>query len=342
MSTPTGDAPDTMECRVCQTDVPAGEFCGLCGDFLKEKPGNGPSWLRLRAYGADPGEHLLRPSLASSIFPAAAAPVPTTVPAGACRRVARTRHVRDPADARGVDLGGVARPPTVVPAVHARDQCLPRCAKAHTASHHDVGYRARHRLGTSDRCDRRALVRRPAGRRDRGGPDSARGTRHPGRQHAPDVGARGGRAPAAAADARVHGRLHDRGARRACLHRGGDPDPAGPAVRHRDGRPRPSGQLAHRRGRHSWDRGPVDGRMRWRAHRRRAVVHPPAQQGPPARELCPLRACGLRRGGPCRLRRTGTRRRRPHSADTAAGHPSDCRRGGASSAATRPAPRAAA
>ncbi len=70
MSTPTGDdSPDTMECRVCQTDVPAGEFCGLCGDFLKEKPGNGPSWLRLRAYGADPGEHLLRPSLASSIFP---------------------------------------------------------------------------------------------------------------------------------------------------------------------------------------------------------------------------------------------------------------------------------
>ena len=69
MTTPGEDAPATMECRVCQTDVPAGEFCGLCGDFLTEKRGNGPSWLRLRAYGADPGEHLLRPSLASSIFP---------------------------------------------------------------------------------------------------------------------------------------------------------------------------------------------------------------------------------------------------------------------------------
>ncbi len=69
MSTPDQDAPATMECRVCQTDVPAGEFCGLCGDFLTERPGNGPSWLRLRAYGADPGEHLLRPSLASSLFP---------------------------------------------------------------------------------------------------------------------------------------------------------------------------------------------------------------------------------------------------------------------------------
>ncbi len=70
MSTPPEtNSPDMMECRVCQTEVPAGEFCGLCGDFLKEKRGNGPSWLRLRAYGADPGEHLLRPSLTSSIFP---------------------------------------------------------------------------------------------------------------------------------------------------------------------------------------------------------------------------------------------------------------------------------
>lgn len=69
MSTPTDDAPPMMECRVCQTDVPAGEFCGLCGDFLTERKGNGPSWLRLRAYGAAPGEHLLLPSLASSLFP---------------------------------------------------------------------------------------------------------------------------------------------------------------------------------------------------------------------------------------------------------------------------------
>jgi hypothetical protein len=61
--------PATMECRVCQTDVPAGEFCGLCGDYLTPHRGNGPSWLRIRAYGAAPGEHLLLPSLASSLFP---------------------------------------------------------------------------------------------------------------------------------------------------------------------------------------------------------------------------------------------------------------------------------
>src|SRR6476661_1128172 len=69
MSTPTEDSPTTMECRVCQTEVPAGEFCGLCGDHLTERRGNGPSWLRIRAYSAAPGEHLLLPSLASSLFP---------------------------------------------------------------------------------------------------------------------------------------------------------------------------------------------------------------------------------------------------------------------------------
>ncbi len=119
-------------------------------------------------------------------------------------------------------------------------------------------------------------------------------------------------------------------------------DPAGAAVRHRDDGPRPSRQLAHRRGGHPRGGGPADRRVRGRADRRRAVVHPPAQQDSPARELRPRRAGGLRRGGPGRLRRTGTGRRRPHSPDTAAGHPSDGRRGGTSSAATRPAPGAAA
>ena len=33
------------------------------------RPGDGPEWLRPRNYGAAPGEHLLRPSLASSLFP---------------------------------------------------------------------------------------------------------------------------------------------------------------------------------------------------------------------------------------------------------------------------------
>lgn len=59
----------TTECRVCQTDVPEGEFCGLCGVHLTRKPGDGPDWLRMYAFGAAPNEHLLQPSLASSLFP---------------------------------------------------------------------------------------------------------------------------------------------------------------------------------------------------------------------------------------------------------------------------------
>ncbi len=220
---PDEDAPATMECRVCQTDVPAGEFCGLCGDYLTEQRGNGPSWLRLRAYGADPGEHLLAAVVGQLAVPAAAAPVPTTVPVGACRRAARAGHVRDPADARGVDHGGVARPSAVVPDVHAGDRRLPRCAQAHTASHHGVGHRARRRLGAADRCGRRALVRRAAGHRDRGGPDSCeRGSASRSASMILMLVPVGGGAPAAAADARVHGRLHDRRARCARLHRGGD------------------------------------------------------------------------------------------------------------------------
>jgi hypothetical protein len=59
----------TTECRICQTDVPEGEYCGLCGCHLTPRPGEGPDWLRMRDYGAAPSEHLLQPSLTSSLFP---------------------------------------------------------------------------------------------------------------------------------------------------------------------------------------------------------------------------------------------------------------------------------
>jgi hypothetical protein len=59
----------TTECRICQTDVPDGEYCGLCGCHLTPRPGEGPDWLRMRDYGAAPNEHLLQPSVASSLFP---------------------------------------------------------------------------------------------------------------------------------------------------------------------------------------------------------------------------------------------------------------------------------
>jgi hypothetical protein len=64
-----GRPPGTVECEVCETDVPAGEFCGLCGWHLTEKPRRGPSWLRMRSFAGSSGEHLLTPNITSSLFP---------------------------------------------------------------------------------------------------------------------------------------------------------------------------------------------------------------------------------------------------------------------------------
>jgi hypothetical protein len=68
MTAGDNDVP-TAECRVCKVDVPAGEYCGLCGCHLTPRRAEGPDWLRLRDYGAAPNEHLLQLSLASSLFP---------------------------------------------------------------------------------------------------------------------------------------------------------------------------------------------------------------------------------------------------------------------------------
>ena len=59
----------TTDCPACGTEVPAGVFCGTCGAHLNPQPGDGPRWLRPRVFCAAPGEHVLRPSIASSLFP---------------------------------------------------------------------------------------------------------------------------------------------------------------------------------------------------------------------------------------------------------------------------------
>jgi hypothetical protein len=63
------DEVPTMHCAVCDADVPAGAFCETCGAHLSPQRGNGRGVLRLDAYGAAPGEHVLRLSVASSLFP---------------------------------------------------------------------------------------------------------------------------------------------------------------------------------------------------------------------------------------------------------------------------------
>lgn len=58
-----------MECEVCELDVPAGRYCGLCGAPLSSHRHDGPHWLRARSYSAAPNQHLLRPAIISSLFP---------------------------------------------------------------------------------------------------------------------------------------------------------------------------------------------------------------------------------------------------------------------------------
>ncbi|WP_254358845.1 zinc ribbon domain-containing protein [Mycolicibacterium peregrinum] len=53
---------------MCRTEVPAGTFCGACGTYLNPRR-QGAGWLRPGAYCAG-REHLLRPSVVSSLFPA--------------------------------------------------------------------------------------------------------------------------------------------------------------------------------------------------------------------------------------------------------------------------------
>lgn len=68
MSVELEDRP-VMECGVCQLDVPAGEYCGLCGAPLSQHQHDGPNWLRARSFSAAPGERLFRLSITSSLFP---------------------------------------------------------------------------------------------------------------------------------------------------------------------------------------------------------------------------------------------------------------------------------
>jgi hypothetical protein len=71
MTAPTAprDGVPTMHCAVCDKDVAAGAFCGTCGAQLSPQRGNGRGVLRPGAYAAAPGEHVLRLSVASSLFP---------------------------------------------------------------------------------------------------------------------------------------------------------------------------------------------------------------------------------------------------------------------------------
>ena len=63
------DAPDAgrVECPACGRAVPDGAFCGACGAHLSGTAA--ASVHRRYAYAADPAQHVLHPSIVSTLFP---------------------------------------------------------------------------------------------------------------------------------------------------------------------------------------------------------------------------------------------------------------------------------
>src|SRR5882724_8421289 len=64
-----GQAMATMSCPMCGKRVAAGAFCARCGAHLSPQRGYWAELLRIRAYAAAPGDHVLRLSVVSSLFP---------------------------------------------------------------------------------------------------------------------------------------------------------------------------------------------------------------------------------------------------------------------------------
>src|SRR6266550_4238879 len=54
-------------CHACGREVPAGEYCGVCGARLADPTRRGIR--RLDAYAANPGEHVLSLSVITTLFP---------------------------------------------------------------------------------------------------------------------------------------------------------------------------------------------------------------------------------------------------------------------------------
>ncbi len=63
------DAAPRMQCRRCGSDVPAGNFCGVCGLNSAADDVDRRGWLRRATFGAAPNESVLSPYLISALFP---------------------------------------------------------------------------------------------------------------------------------------------------------------------------------------------------------------------------------------------------------------------------------
>ena len=154
--------PGMVECQVCQTDVPAGEYCGLCGIPLTEHRADGPGWLRASAFSASPGEHLLTTEHRQLAVP------PPVAAARACRScvglwliVAALVATTLVPPARRADHRRRARPAPAVPASTCRSPTSHRdIPTGHPGADGGARHRPRRRLGAVDGRRGRAGLRR--------------------------------------------------------------------------------------------------------------------------------------------------------------------------------------
>ena len=66
---PPAGAMPTTQCPTCGNEVPAGVYCGACGHHLALHQEGAANGFRAHSYAAAPGEHVLRLSIVSSLFP---------------------------------------------------------------------------------------------------------------------------------------------------------------------------------------------------------------------------------------------------------------------------------
>ncbi|HVC80220.1 MAG TPA: PrsW family glutamic-type intramembrane protease [Chloroflexota bacterium] len=67
MNEPRAFTAPTVRCPNCERDVPRGAYCGACGAHLAA--GSGVTPHRHQAYAADPDQHMIYPSVISTLFP---------------------------------------------------------------------------------------------------------------------------------------------------------------------------------------------------------------------------------------------------------------------------------
>lgn len=69
MSVAEQGASALVTCPVCGHEVPDGAFCGACGAHLADGYGPNARRYRYHAFAANPAEHVLQPTVVSTLFP---------------------------------------------------------------------------------------------------------------------------------------------------------------------------------------------------------------------------------------------------------------------------------